>query len=382
MIVIMKKIVAAICGFLPLLLSAEEFAKGVVFEDLNGNEVRDVGEKGISGIGVSDGSNIVETDAKGHWRLPVAEDVIYFVLKPSGWMVPLSKDLLPRFHYVHKSKGSPKGTKHAGVAPTGPLPKSIDFPLRRQDEPGKFSVIFFGDPQPRNQTEIDYIAHDVVEGIVGTEAKFGVTLGDIMFDDLSLFGSFNKTVALIGIPWYNVIGNHDLNFEADEDRFSDETFERVYGPAYYSFDYGKVHFLVLDNVEWSRREDGRRHYVGNFGKRQLSFIKRDLARVPERSSRRFIDAYTSQYHQGQPKPFSIDRESTLHDKPFGAHSLASPPLHRQACGLERQGASPPYRKRYGFGFLVEGSQGPSGYSAFYHARRSPQRSFRSHLRRS
>jgi hypothetical protein len=281
MIVIMKKVVVAIFGFLPFLLSAEEFAKGVVFEDLNGNEVRDSGEKGISGVGVSDGSNIVETDAEGHWRLPIAEDVIYFVLKPSGWMVPLSKDMLPRFHYVHKPKGSPEGMKHAGVAPTGPLPKSIDFPLRRQEEPGKFSVIFFGDPQPRNQTEIDYIAHDVVEGIVGTKAKFGVTLGDIMFDDLSLFGSFNKTVALVGIPWYNVIGNHDLNFEADEDRFSDETFERVYGPAYYSFDFGKVHFLVLDNVEWSRRDDGRRHYVGNFGARQMAFVEQDLARVPE-----------------------------------------------------------------------------------------------------
>jgi hypothetical protein len=86
MIVIMKKVVAAIFGFLPFLLSAEEFATGVVFEDLNGNEVRDSGEKGISGIGVSDGSNIVETDAEGHWRLPIAEDVIYFVLKPAvGW---------------------------------------------------------------------------------------------------------------------------------------------------------------------------------------------------------------------------------------------------------------------------------------------------------
>jgi hypothetical protein len=72
-----------------------------------------------------------------------------------------------------------------------------------------------------------------------------------------------------------------LNFEADEDRLSDETFERVYGPAYYSFDYGKVHFLVLDNVEWSRRDDGRRHYVGNLGKRQLAFVEQDLARVPE-----------------------------------------------------------------------------------------------------
>ena len=27
-------------------------------------------------------------------------------------------------------------------------------------------------------------------------------------------------------------------------------FERVYGPAYYSYDYGSVHFLVLDDVNW------------------------------------------------------------------------------------------------------------------------------------
>ena len=277
----MKKVVAAILGCLPFLLLAEEFATGVVFEDLNGNELRDSGEKGISGVGVSDGLNLVETDAKGHWRLPVADDVIYFVIKPSGWMVPLTKDKLPKFHYVHKPKGSPKGTKHAGVAPTGPLPKSIDFPLRKQKEPEKFSVIFFGDPQPRNQTEIDYIAHDVVEGLVGTDAKFGVTLGDIMFDDLSLFGSLNRAIGLVGIPWYNVIGNHDLNFEAEEDRFSDETFERVYGPPYYSFDFGKVHFIVLDNVEWGRRPNGKKGYVGNFGERQRTFVERSLARVPD-----------------------------------------------------------------------------------------------------
>lgn len=277
----MKNIITFILGLLPFFLSAEEFAKGFVFEDLNRNEVRDTGEKGIPGVGVSDGFNVVETDAEGRWRLPVAEDVIYFVLKPSGWMVPLTKDKLPKFHYVHKPKGSPQGTRHAGVAPTGPLPKSIDFPLHRQEEPGKFSVIFFGDPQPRNQTEIDYIAHDVVEGLVGTDAKFGVTLGDIMFDDLGLYGSLNATIALIGIPWYNIIGNHDLNFEAEEDRFSDETFERVYGPAYYSFDYGKVHFIVLDNVHWGLQPNGRKSYVGNFGERQRTFVKRSLARVPE-----------------------------------------------------------------------------------------------------
>ena len=42
-------------------------------------------------------------------------------------------------------------------------------------EPTNFAV-FFGDPQPTSQTQIDYIANDVVAELVGTDAKFGVTL--------------------------------------------------------------------------------------------------------------------------------------------------------------------------------------------------------------
>ena len=264
-----------------LSVMAADFALGTVFHDVNKNGNRDAGEKGLPNVAVSNGKEIVETDEKGNWKLPASEDVIFFVIKPSGWMNPLNKHKLPQFHYIHKPKGSPV-SRHRGTPPTGPLPQSIDFPLHKQVEPDKFRAVFFGDPQPRNQTEIDYIANDIVAELIGTDAKFGVTLGDIMFDNLSLFGSLNKTIALIGIPWYNVIGNHDLNFEAKLDRYSDETFERVYGPPYYSYDYGKVHFIVLDNVDWNHdAQRNRATYRGAFGKQQLAFVKADLARVPK-----------------------------------------------------------------------------------------------------
>ncbi|MEO1999747.1 MAG: calcineurin-like phosphoesterase C-terminal domain-containing protein, partial [Planctomycetaceae bacterium] len=179
-------------------------------------------------------------------------------------------------------KGSPKTLKFAGVAPTGPLPKSIDFALTPQDEPDKFRAILFGDPQPRNQTEVDYIAHDVVEELVGTQAAFGVTLGDIVFDDLSLFESQAKTIALLGIPWYNVIGNHDINRDVKHDSLSDETFESVFGPSYYSFDHGPVHFMVLDDIEWYLAgADGKGTYRGGLGPQQMEFIRNDLALIPK-----------------------------------------------------------------------------------------------------
>ena len=258
-----------------LLSSAAETATGVVFHDQNNNGQRDAGERGIANVRVSNQQTVVTTDAKGRWQLPATDDCIFFVIKPSGWKTPLNDHRLPQFHYLHKPKGSPK-LRFLGVKPTGPLPRSIDFPLTPQKEPDTFKAIFFGDPQPRTQQQIDYIAHDVVEELVGTDAKFGVTLGDILFDDLSLFPSMNATVALVGIPWYNVIGNHDVNREAKQDHLSDETFERIYGPPYYSFDYGKVHFIVLDNVLWTA---GR--YVGGLGEKQLAFVKSDLQHVPK-----------------------------------------------------------------------------------------------------
>ncbi len=255
-------------------------AQGVVFHDANGNGRRESQEMGLPGVKVSNGRDVTATDGQGRYQLSVDDDDIVFVIKPAGWRTPLDENNLPRFYYVHKPQGSPE-LKYPGVPPTGPLPAAIDFPLYPQREPQQFRAVLFGDPQPRNQQEVDYIAHDVVEELIGTDASFGVTLGDIVFDDLNVFQPLNQTIALIGIPWYNVIGNHDINFDAAHDGHSDETFERVYGPPYYSFDYGQVHFIVLDDIEWYiPDEGGKGRYRGGLGGDQLQFVRNDLAAIP------------------------------------------------------------------------------------------------------
>lgn len=261
-------------------------ATGVVYEDRNENGVRDADEPGLPGIGVSNGRDIVKTDANGRYRVEVTDDTIVFVLKPRGWRTPFDEQQLPQFYYIHRPKGSPANFKYPGVKPTGPLPSSIDFALMKQDEPEQFHAVLFGDTQPRNQEEIDYLAHDIVEELIGSDAAFGVTLGDILYDDLSLFDSLNGTVALIGIPWYNVVGNHDINFDARNDRDSNASYESIYGPPYYSFDYGPVHFLVLDDVHWrgvvtDPDDYVGGNYIGGLGADQLTFLRKDLASIPE-----------------------------------------------------------------------------------------------------
>lgn len=258
-------------------------AKGYVFWDKNQNGLRDTDEPGLSGISVSNGVDVVKTDAEGKYALDISDDTILFVIKPRNWMPPLSKLNLPQFFYIHKPNGSP-ATQYPGVAPTGELPASVDFPLLKQEEPDQFKVILFGDTQPRNKQEVDFMAHDVLPQILADNAHgaaFGITLGDVVFDDLNVYGPHNEAVALLGKPWYNVLGNHDLNYDAPNDRLADETFENTFGPAYYSFDYGPVHFVTLDDVKWigaTATEKGR--YIGGFGKAQLEFLKNDLVSVP------------------------------------------------------------------------------------------------------
>jgi len=259
--------------------TAPSMARGTVFIDTNANRLKDADEKPLPGVSVSNGRDVVVTDAAGAYALPVDDDTIIFVIKPRGYRTPQDENHISRFYYIHKPNGSPK-LDFPGVDPTGPLPAAIDFPLYPVDEPDAFDVLFFGDPQPRDQKEIDYIAHDVVEDLVGSDAAFGVTLGDILFDDLSLFDSFNRTLGKIGIPWYNVIGNHDINYASENDELSDETYERVYGPAYYAFDYGSVHFIVVDDIHWMR-DGNRKLYRTGLSEDQLTFIENDLKHVPQ-----------------------------------------------------------------------------------------------------
>lgn len=174
------------------------------------------------------------------------------MIKPRGWMTQVDRSTnLPRFAYLHSPEGTPPGLgfRFHGLSPTGPLPPSIDFPLRRQDEPVRFEVVLFTDPQPESVAEVGYIRDDVVAQAISHEAQFGITHGDMMFDDLSFYGRYNRIVGSVGLPWYNCCGNHDINLEAPDNDHSRDTFKRVFGARRHALQYGNATFFLLDNVE-------------------------------------------------------------------------------------------------------------------------------------
>lgn len=260
----------------------DSLARGIVFHDLNGDLVPNKGEPGIAGVLVSNGMEVVETDAGGRYSLPVSDDTAIFVIKPKGWMIPVNDLHLPQYYYLHKPAGSP-ASKYAGVPPTGKLPPAINFPLHPQEETDQFTILVFGDPQPYNREQISFFTRDIIAELRDVEGvAFGMSLGDLVGDDLDLFTPLNESVAQVGIPWWNVYGNHDVNFDAKEDPLADETFEKHFGPATYAFQWGPVWFIVLDNVIYphSPERSDMGNYMGGLNERDRLFLENLLTFIP------------------------------------------------------------------------------------------------------
>ncbi|MGU3544441.1 calcineurin-like phosphoesterase C-terminal domain-containing protein [Methylobacterium sp. A52T] len=238
----------------------------------------------LPGVLVSNGREIARTDARGRYRLPMPGDGAVFVIKPPGYALPRDADNVPRHSYIHQPGGTPAelGLRYRGLAPTGPLPTSIDFTLTRADEPDDFDVVLFTDPQPESRFELDHVRDTAVARAMAIPAAFGLTTGDVLFDDLSLYGRSNRIVGQIGLPWYSLPGNHDLNMQAPDARYSRETWKRVFGAPTYAFRHGRVWFVMLDNVEWLGPPVpvGANTYRGRIGDRGLAFLRNLLAEIP------------------------------------------------------------------------------------------------------
>ncbi|MBL7972848.1 MAG: calcineurin-like phosphoesterase family protein [Prolixibacteraceae bacterium] len=253
-----------ICFFLCFsgMASGQNPVSGIVFLDSNSNGIPDETEKGIKGVCVSNGSEVVQTNPEGKWTLPVRSKNGFFVVKPAGYAVPLNADRIPQHFRPYQA---------------GDAASPVNFPLVKTAEQTKFSALFFGDTQARGLKEVNYINHDVVEECIGTDALFGVSLGDITADGPELFDEINQGIAQIGIPWYNTFGNHDFDRAAKTNDEKDASFKRTYGPSTYAFEYGQVVFIDFNNIYF--RPDGK--YIPHFTDTQLNFVRNYLRFVPE-----------------------------------------------------------------------------------------------------
>ena len=109
--------------------------------------------------------------------------------------------------------------------------------------------------------------------------------GDIVFNRPKMHLPSKKSFAALGRPVFYAIGNHDHGPIRDSETPANEEpatrrFREHYGPTYYSFNRGRVHYIVLDNIRF--RGGKRDAYDIGFGEEQLAWVERDLSYVPKK----------------------------------------------------------------------------------------------------
>ncbi|MBP8097843.1 MAG: calcineurin-like phosphoesterase family protein [Arenimonas sp.] len=252
---------------------------GSVFLDNNGNGIRDAGEAGLPGMRVSDGERIVLTDSAGGYRLATPSGQSTFLIKPAGYRASTRSDGLPDTWTNVQAQAGPT-LRHGGV-PVAPA-TCKDFGLAR-DSAGPtapLSVLLLGDPQPKSLVDVDYYQRDIVAPLRGkSRAQLAISLGDIVNDDLSLYPALKAVDASLGIPWLHAAGNHDMDFDADSDARSLDSFRHAFGPDTHAWEEEQAGFIVLDDVVY---QPGRTPvYVGGLREQQFAFLSAYLASVPK-----------------------------------------------------------------------------------------------------
>ncbi len=278
----------------------KDYVSGVVFYDFNRDGIHDFFEPGLPNVMVSNGFDVVKTNHRGQYRLPAAsrglQDFTVFITKPAGWKLPVDEDNIPQFSYHHMPYGSPD-LRFGGLPATGPQPEAINFPLVRDRYKNNFKIAVSGDTQPYSNNEVGYVRDSLANELAARkDLEFLIIEGDVMGDDLGLYPRFKKILSAAKVPVYFVPGNHDLDFDAKSDANSFDTFKREFGPTYYSFDIGEVHFVVLDNVrypctpeldnvdgkhDFCNDPENRPTYNGVIDEAQMEWLANDLANVPE-----------------------------------------------------------------------------------------------------
>lgn len=229
--------------------------------------------KGIPDVVVSDGFLVTKTDSKGHYKLrPHEKATFVFISLPAGYEIPHNKGIALFYEKLRKTDA----------------PQTIDFKLKKLNiDDHKHAFIAWADPQIQSEADKkQFMAQSVPDTLsefkqLSGQPLHGISCGDLVFDHPEFHETYKEGISSLGVPFFQVIGNHDEDYGARTDEYSEETFMHHYGPSNFSFNRGKIHYLMLDNVFFVG--EGHR-YIGYLSEDQLQWIEQDLHFIPKGSN--------------------------------------------------------------------------------------------------
>ena len=237
--------------------------KGIVFEDSNDNSFQDNNEMGIPNVIVSDQDQVTVTDSNGN-----------FVINSN-----------PQFPYLFVSQPS-------GFSGTYYYPKAseVNFPLKKTKDQSYFKFIHASD------THVDSLNLPRMERfrqmVDSIGADFIVISGDLIRDALrqteetasNYYKMYLTEISKFKMPVYSALGNHEIfGIERDKSLVSTEhplygkkMYRHFLGPNYYSFNFGGIHFISLDNVDYQNL-----YYFGGVDSLELKWLEKDIKSLPK-----------------------------------------------------------------------------------------------------
>lgn len=169
----------------------------------------------LEGVAVCDGMNIAFTDSEGGFCLPGWEKAKVIFISA------LTRDHSDWYINVDVSR------------------ESYDFYVTLENAEGDFSVFHCSDIEIDDEpcfSWMDFMRREVASG----KPAFFINTGDLARTKLHAhYLAMNRET--VGCPVRYCIGNHD--FSGID--YGEQIYEHYYGPTWYSFDYGDVHFVFL-----------------------------------------------------------------------------------------------------------------------------------------
>ncbi|GAB3417404.1 calcineurin-like phosphoesterase C-terminal domain-containing protein [Niabella aquatica] len=262
--------------------------------------------KGIEGVVVSSGVSVTKTDRMGEYMLyPNSDEAFVQISVPSGYIVE-QKSTIPCFYQELATN------------------KNVyDFKLMLNPADDRKHVFFAqADVQVTEQKDLATYRNEVVRDmkehltIYKNQDIFGVDLGDMVGDMPNLFPEYISSMSPLNIPFYRVIGNHDMAYWGRSFETSERTFNNYFGPAVYSFNKGKAHYIVINNNFYVGRDY---FYMGYVDEKTFRWLEQDLAFVPK-GSIVFLMMHIPSQLQQKTQPFSYNY-TTIADQTVNAVAL-------------------------------------------------------------
>lgn len=234
---------------------------------------------GVENVVVSDGAEVTVTNEKGIYQLKSAKKWGYvFISVPSGYEVP-SVGVLPQFHRALKNSAD--------------VVERADFKLEKVDGQDSYKIFMLGDMHLANRTgdlgQFAQFTSDLTDYMTRHkgEKMYALTLGDMTWDrywysNSYYFPQYLNTVnsQIKNLQIFHTMGNHDNDFQTRSDYDAAVKYVDQICPTYYSFNIGKVHYVVMDDIDCSSYDGTKsRKYVESLSAEQLDWLAKDLSHV-------------------------------------------------------------------------------------------------------